>query len=679
MQWLKELNFNLIPNNIEITSNINRNFSSQRFRQVYMEGVDITRQIPLPDLQLRNYLFDWSYNITHNLTRSLRFNFTASNNNIVRNFFEKDSNNPFGRVNKSLDIWDGIWDTGQTDRHFQSLSLNYKIPLRLIPFLNFIDANYNYTGDFSWQRGSNAMAAVTSEAGQTLGIVNTIQNANTKTLAGSISFDKLYTILGLKSKKSPFNQPFAIAAANNNPQAQIEEKKPKKSAFRKGATYFIDFLSSIKRVQFNYSENNGKVIPGYLPKVGFMGTLDPSFGFTFGSQADIRYEVAQRGWLTNFPNFNEPFVQVHNSKLNISAQINPLRDLIIDLNAERNYSNNLSENYRVQNRDYIALNTNEYGNFGMSTILIKTAFSGGAGIVNKNFENFRDNRLIIANRLAVQNGTSLTDLDQNGFPEGFSKNHQTVLVASFLSAYSGTDPNKISFDPIHSTPLPNWNLKYTGLTKIKSLGKIFNRFSLTHGYRSSYTLTNYQTNLEYDPTQPLIKDKIGNYMTPRFFSNINLAEQFNPLIRLDVEFKNSLKILAEMRRDRSLSLSLDNSLLTEQSGNEYILGMGYRLKDLRIRTNLGGRRVILSGDLNLKADFSYRKNITLLRNLEYDNNQVTAGQTLMSIKFSAGYNLSKNLTSLLFYDHNFSEFAISTAFPQTSIRSGITIRYNFGN
>ncbi|MEK9604354.1 MAG: cell surface protein SprA [Flavobacteriaceae bacterium] len=678
-QWLKELNFNLIPNSLEITSNINRDFSSQRFRQVYIEGVDSSQQIPLPDLQLRNYLFDWSYAVNHNLTRSLRFNFTASNNNIVRNFFENDSNNPFGSVDKSLGIWDGIWDTGQTDRHFQSLSLNYKIPLRLIPFLSFIDANYNYTGDFSWQRGSNAMANVASEEGELLGQVNTIQNANTKTLTGSISFDKLYAILGLKSKKSVFKQPFASALDRTNPEAKKEEKKPKNTIVKKGATYVIDLLSSVKRVQFNYSENNGKVIPGYLPNVGFIGTMDPSFGFTFGSQADVRYEVAKRGWLTNFPNFNEPFVQVHNNKLNISAQINPLKDLTIDLNAERNYSNNLSENFSVNNQGYIPLNTNEYGNFGMSTILIKTAFSGGAGIVNKNFQKFRENRLIIANRLALQNGISSNNRDESGFPEGYNKNHQTVMVASFLSAYSGTDPHKISFDPIKSTPLPNWNLKYTGLTKIKSLARIFNRFSIAHGYRSSYTLTNYQTNLEYNPNQPFLKDGLGNYMTSKFYSNINLAEQFNPLIRLDVEFKNSLKILAEMRKDRSLSLSLDNSLLTEQSGNEYSLGMGYRLKDLRIKTSLGGRRITLSGDLNLKADFSYRKNITLLRNLEYDNNQVTAGQTLMSIKFSADYNLSKNLTSLFFYDHNFSEFAISTAFPQTSIRSGITIRYNFGN
>ena len=86
-QWLKELNLNLTPSNLEITSRINRDFSSQRFRQVYMDGINYAEQIPLPNLQLRNYLFDWSYTISHNLTRSLRFNFTASNNNIIRNFF----------------------------------------------------------------------------------------------------------------------------------------------------------------------------------------------------------------------------------------------------------------------------------------------------------------------------------------------------------------------------------------------------------------------------------------------------------------------------------------------------------------------------------------------------------------------------------------------------------------
>ena len=124
---------------------------------------------------------------------------------------------------------------------------------------------------------------------------------------------------------------------------------------------------------------------------------------------------------------------------------------------------------------------------------------------------------------------------------------------------------------------------------------------------------------------------------------------------------------------------MDNNLLTESSGEEYVLGLGYRLKDLPFTTRIGNRRRTLKGDLNIKADLSYRNNITVLRNLEIDNNQVTAGQTLWSIKVTADYALTQNLQALFFYDHNFSKFAISTAFPQTSIRSGFTIRYNFGN
>ena len=42
--------------------------------------------------------------------------------------------------------------------------------------------------------------------------------------------------------------------------------------------------------------------------------------------------------------------------------------------------------------------------------------------------------------------------------------------------------------------------------------------------------------------------------------------------------------------------------------------------------------------------------------------------------------LSKKIKQLKFYfDYSFSEYAISTAFPQTTIRSGFTMRYNFGN
>jgi cell surface protein SprA len=370
---------------------------------------------------------------------------------------------------------------------------------------------------------------------------------------------------------------------------------------------------------------------------------------------------------------------VHNAKLTLAAQWAPVKDFIVDFNAERTYSESTFENFRVENQEYVPLNSTVAGNFGMSTILIKTAFNRLRGVTNPSFEVFRANRFEIARRMARERGLPLDGLGNEGYPKGLGKDQQDVIIAAFLSAYTDTATDKIGLSPIQKTPLPNWNLKYGGLRDIPMFKKVFRRFTLTHAYRASMTINNFQTNLDYDPNNPLQLDDAGNFVSEQLYSNINLVEQFNPLLRVDAEFSNSLRVLAELKRDRAFSLSLDNNLLTETSGSEYIVGLGYRIKDLRLRTNLGGKRTTLKGDLNLKADFSYRNNLTILRNLEYNDNQVTAGQTLMSLKITADYALSKNLTSLFFYDHNFSRFGISTAFPQTSIRSGFTIRYNFGN
>ena len=111
----------------------------------------------------------------------------------------------------------------------------------------------------------------------------------------------------------------------------------------------------------------------------------------------------------------------------------------------------------------------------------------------------------------------------------------------------------------------------------------------------------------------------------------------------------------ELKKDRALSLSLDNNLLTESSGMDYSIGFGYRVKDLKFRNNIRGRQSVSSGDLNIKADLNYRDNITIIRNLDLLENRVTAGP----FKLSADYALSKNFNAVFFYDHLFSEFAIS--------------------
>ena len=81
----------------------------------------------------------------------------------------------------------------------------------------------------------------------------------------------------------------------------------------------------------------------------------------------------------------------------------------------------------------------------------------------------------------------------------------------------------------------------------------------------------------------------------------------------------------------------------------------------------------------MKLDFSVRNNKTIIRYLDLENNQVTSGQTIWSFKYSADYDFSRSLTGIFYFDYSFSEYEISTAFPQTTIRSGFTLRYNFGN
>jgi cell surface protein SprA len=99
---------------------------------------------------------------------------------------------------------------------------------------------------------------------------------------------------------------------------------------------------------------------------------------------------------------------------------------------------------------------------------------------------------------------------------------------------------------------------------------------LQHNYA---TINQYRSNFDYDKTPDGV-DASGNFFNKTIMSNVNLVEQFSPLIRMDFELKSSLKILTEIKKDRALSMSFDNNLLTEVKGIEYVIGLGYRFKDV---------------------------------------------------------------------------------------------------
>ena len=634
-----------------------------------MEGIG------LDPLYRRNFAFNYQYGFNYNLTKSLKLNYTASSSNIVKNYLNED-NEPID----TFTIWDSYWDIGDPNQHMQQLVVNYEIPINKIPLFSFVKANYSYTGDYSWQRTSNALSQIEIE-GNSYNLGNTVQNASSNNLNATLNMDMLYKYLGLtKNANKTVPKPKTTAPkpgekiVNTNPN-----QVPKNNEFVDG---FIGVLTSIKNIQMNYTYNSGTVLPGYTPSVGFLGSSRPSLGFIFGSQADVRYEAAKRGWLTNYPDFNQNFSQVTNKLFKATANVDLLPDLKVDLTLDRAYSENSTEQYDVTDGVYNPRSPYDTGIFSISTVLIKTSFSASDENSSVAFDDFRMNRLTVANRLASQRGIDINNpgnLDQDGFPIGYGKNNQAVLLPAFLAAYSGGNASDVSLGIFRNFPIPNWSIKYNGLMRYGLFKKNFKRFSLQHNYRASYTINAFRSNFEYDK-DPGGKDASGNFFNQTIMSNINLVEQFNPLLRMDFELKSSLKVLAEIKKDRALSMSFDNNLLTEVKGIEYVVGLGYRFKDVIFSSRLADNPTgIIKSDINLKADVTYRNNQTIVRYLDYDNNQLAGGQNIWSLTVKADYAFSKNLTAIFYYDHSFSKAVISTSFPLTNVRSGITLRYNFGN
>lgn len=663
---LSDFNFNLLPSNISFNSNIVRQFNRQQFRLVDVQGIG------LDPLYRRNYFFNYQYGVNFPITKSLKVNYTAANNNIVRNYFDA-SNNPIN----DLDIWNDYWNFGSANTHNQQLTANYDLPINKIPALSFVKSSYVYTGDYSWQRSSDAFATFQALDGTTYQLGNTIQNANSHKIIAGLDMNSFYKYIGLTAKKQKKQQvntkktpPKPGEKLVNNAPKVVEEER---NGFAK---FGIGLLTSVKNIQVNYTESGGTLLPGYLPGLGFFGTSRPTLGFVFGDQSDIRYEAAKRGYLTSYPEFNQSFTQIKSKKLDYTARVEFIPDLIIDVNAERNITENYSEQFDAVGGNYNSLSPFSTGNYSISTIMIKTAFKASDENESEIFDRFRKNRYAMATRLAEQYyGNSNYTLDAEGFPTGFGKNSQRVLVPAFLSAYSGIKTASVQTGLFSSFPLPNWTLKYTGLMKLAWFKDNFKRFSVQHGYRSSYSVNAFRSNLNPNPT-----DTNGNIFADIITSNINLTEQFNPLARFDFELKNSLKILAEVKKDRSLNMSFDNNLLTEVQGNDYTLGIGYRIKGVQINSKLADNaQGMIKSDINVKADFTLRKNMTIVRYLDYNNNQLGGGQNIWTFKLTADYSFSKNFTAIFFYDHQFSKAVISTAFPLTNIRSGFTLRYNFGN
>ena len=193
-------------------------------------------------------------------------------------------------------------------------------------------------------------------------------------------------------------------------------------------------------------------------------------------------------------------------------------------------------------------------------------------------------------------------------------------------------------------PLPNWTVKFDGLSDLKWIKKYFKSVSLSHAYTSTYSIGSFTTNLFYDQlanpetgtpqTNPDNFDAGENYISKYQIQTVNISEQFSPLIKLDVTMNNSLTTRLEYSRDRQVSLSLNNNQIQEQAGQSFTLGLGYRVSDFEFSINTANGTKTFSSNLDLNLDLSIRKSVSAIRSLQENTHQGVSGRTDISTKFS---------------------------------------------
>ena len=671
---LKDFNFYTLPKSISFQTDLDRYYNKTQFRNI--NNPDFT----LPPYYNKAFIWNRSYSIKYDLTRTLKTEFKVRNSaSIDEPDGELVKTDPYYQEKKDS-VWNNILNFGRPTLYHHSLNVSYNVPLNKFPLTSWINLNTKYVANYDW------LAAPLSL--QSLG--NTIQNSNNKQINSTFNFGQLYNKVPFLKKLNRTGTSVGVRGRGSSRETiRLPNEAPDtvKVSFKEIANTLLRTTLLVKNLSISYRQNQGVVLPGFNKKPHFFGqdwdAMAPGIPFALGSQnIDIRELSSQGGWLTSNTNLNQFFKLTNSETLNLRGTLEPFKGFRIELTANRTKTNNVQEIYRFDSDlgDYDSFNSIENGSHSISFISWNSAFiKDDDNYSNATFQQFRQNREIIANRLAESNPYDNSIVDSTGYPFGYQSTSQEVLIPAFLAAYSGKNTSSVGLNNFPNIPLPNWRINFDGLRNLKWIKKRMNNIILSHSYQSTYSVGNYVTSLDYeagfDEWPNAINEATLNYYDKYEINQVTLRESLNPLFKIDMTFKNSMTARLEIKKERTLSLGLSNNQLTDRSSDEWIIGTGYRIKELAFNVRAAGRQRKISSDLDLKLDFSLRSNKVVIRKIEENQEEITGGNSVITLKFTADYVVSSRFNLRLFYDKVMTNPYVSNTFPSAITNGGFSVRF----
>jgi cell surface protein SprA len=282
-----------------------------------------------------------------------------------------------------------------------------------------------------------------------------------------------------------------------------------------------------------------------------------------------------------------------------------------------------------------------------------------------------------------------------------------VLIPAFLNAYTTGAGGSLDIFPALTRLLPNWTLRYGGLSKLPWLRDHFKSVNLNHSYKSIYAVgsyNSYNTWQEYMNGLGFIRDATtGNPLPSSMYnvSTVSINEAFSPLLGVDVTLQNNLTCKLEFRTTRVLTLSMTSVQINEALSKDWVVGMGYKISNFNFFGLAGGgnshkvkgkgkngqndekksttttSKSGVNHDLNLRLDFSLRNQASITRDIATMTSAASSGNRALKLAFNADYTLSRMLTMSFFYDQQTNTPLLSSSsYPTTTRDFGLSVKFS---
>jgi cell surface protein SprA len=723
---IKDFNLQLLPNNFGTSIDVNRTYAVLKNRDITsFYNSTGSAEFPTQALVNKNFTISRNYNLNWSLSKSVKFDYTATNEGRILEeageVWKSDktkrdqTNNTFFRGKKNAESGNIEGRFGENTTFRQQMNLTVDVPFNKIRILDFIRANYRYGGTYTWSRRPFAAA-------DSLG--NTIQNTNSHNATASLNMIQFYNkIPYFKKLNNPKNT--AVMATTGATKAKDlkkgEKAKPeepqedKPSNFKDITEFLARTLMMVKNISLTGNLTGGQALSNFKPSSQYLGMdysdtkrfndkAAPGLLFVTGQyDASIREKSINHNWLSRNQTQTTPYSEIKNITWGYKALVEPHKTLKIDLSGTYSKqkrrdefifydaNNEVKDDYSKYRNFVIHGSPHETGNFSMSSLTIFRSFKDGKDPVkSKLFDEFLLERGNVAKQLRAANSDTFVPASSGTLStiNGYSNNQQDVLMGAFYKTYTGKGIKDYSTKNIFpKMPLPNWTVTWDGLGKLKPLKKYFRGIIVRHAYRSTYSINSYENNVLFnsdDKSQTVRVPNNGasggiadNYVSYYSVNAVTLREEFSPLIKFEFQFvKAGLSANFETKRDKTTNLNLTGLQIIETKGQEYVVGFAYPIPKLRLkRIKIQGK--VLESTLNTRLDFSYRRNISIIRRLDDGTSVPTAGTDIITMRSSADYLLTSNITLRIFYDWIKTTPKTSSSFPTSNVNAGFSLRINF--